>query len=196
MTEADHIQLLWSGEWLLWQALTAGLSLVVLVWWIYRREIRKGTSGHLRWVLPGLRSLALLGLALTLAGPVLRLQKEEGNRGRITVFLDSSQSMDLTDKALGPGRKILLAREHGFLPEGSNLVDFRIHQASRELKVLAQLLREQESSGLTNQNPKQIREIIFSVIKSLEGTVSKIKEPTKENFLLEEVWFNLHGDHW
>ena len=196
MTEADHIQLLWSGEWLLWQALTAGLSLVVLVWWIYRREIRKGTSGHLRWVLPGLRSLALLGLALTLAGPVLRLQKEEGNRGRITVFLDSSQSMDLTDKALGPGRKILLAREHGFLPEGSNLVDFRIHQASRELKVLAQLLREQESSGLTNQNPKQIREIIFSVIKSLEGTVSKIKETTKENFLLEEVWFNLHGDHW
>ena len=104
--------------------------------------------------------------------------------------------MDLTDKALGPGRKILLAREHGFLPEGSNLVDFRIHQASRELKVLAQLLREQESSGLTNQNPKQIREIIFSVIKSLEGTVSKIKEPTKENFLLEEVWFNLNGDNW
>ena len=196
MTEADHIQLLWSGEWLLWQALTAGLSLVVLVWWIYRREIRKGTSGHLRWVLPVLRSLAIIGLALTLAGPVLRLQKEEGNRGRITVFLDSSESMDLTDKALGPGRKILLAREHGFLPEGSNLVDFRIHQASRELKVLAQLLREQESSGLTNQNPKQIREIIFSVIKSLEGTVSKIKEPTKENFLLEEVWFNLNGDNW
>ena len=80
---------------------------------------QKRTSGSLCWVLPSLRCLALVALVLTLAGPVLQLQKEE-ETGEITVFLDSSESMELRDKNYSPGRKILLAK---------NMASFRRIQA-------------------------------------------------------------------
>ena len=94
----ERIRLLWAGEWPLWQSAGLALILILIATWIYLGEAKKGTSGSLRWVLPSLRCLALVALVLTLAGPVLQLQKEEGNRGKITVFLDSSESMELRDK--------------------------------------------------------------------------------------------------
>ena len=95
--EQEKIRLLWAGEWPLWQ--TAGLAflLLLLAAWIYRKEAKRGTTGRLRWLLPSLRCLALAAIVLTLAGPVLQLKREEGNRGKITVFLDSSESMNLKE---------------------------------------------------------------------------------------------------
>ena len=152
ISDANEIRLLWSGEWPLWQALGVGLLLAIGIWLIYRAELRKGTSGRLRWFLPSLRCLALIGIVLTLAGPILQLQREEGNRGRITVFLDSSESMNLKDNSLGPGRKILLAQEHGFLPEESNLVDFSLFEASRMIKNAGIVLRKCESVDSVEEN--------------------------------------------
>ena len=77
MRNFDQISLLWSGEWPLWQSLAAAFLLGAIVWWVYRNEVKKGTSGKLRWILPILRCTALLALFLILAGPVLKFQKEE-----------------------------------------------------------------------------------------------------------------------
>ena len=78
----ENIRLLWAGEWPLWQTLVLSLILVLLAVWIYRSEVKRGTSGRLRWLLPTLRCLSLITIVLTLAGPVLQLQREEGNRGK------------------------------------------------------------------------------------------------------------------
>ena len=103
--EHENFRLLWAGEWPLWQTIGLALLLIAITAWIYLGEAKRGTSGRLRWLLPTLRCLALMTIALTLAGPVLQFQKEEGNLGKITVFLDSSESMDLKDKNYSPGRK-------------------------------------------------------------------------------------------
>lgn len=190
----NEIRLLWSGEWPLAQALGLGLLLTALIWVIYRKELSKGTSGQLRWLLPTLRCLAIIGITLTLAGPILQLQREEGNRGRITVFLDSSESMNLKDKSFGPGRKILLAQEHGFLPKESNVVDFSLYDASRKMKHAARALRKCESIDSVKENKPKVKDSInqcLDILKDLDA-LNSIKD--KEGFLLEELWLNLDGD--
>ena len=194
--EQKSIRLLWAGEWSLWQTLGVILLLVLLASWIYQGEFKRGTTGKLRWLLPTLRCLALSAIALTFAGPVLQLETEEGNRGRITVFLDSSESMDLKDKNYSPGRKVLLAKEHGFLPQESNLVDYRLALASRKMETLAVLLRKAGSENSTDDQGKTIQDELSSVLKILEELDQSFSQKRKENLLLEELWFNLKGSRW
>ena len=193
--EQEKIRLLWAGEWPLWQ--TAGLAflLLLLAAWIYRKEAKRGTTGRLRWLLPSLRCLALAAIVLTLAGPVLQLKREEGNRGKITVFLDSSESMNLKDKNYSPGRKILLAREHGFLPEEFNLIDYRFATASRKMENLADLLRKAGDTTKSNVI-KSSQDQLSTILKILGEQKDTFSQTTKENSLLEELWFNLGGDNW
>ena len=89
-------------------------------------------------MLPTLRCLALFALVLTLAGPVLQLQKEEGNRGKITVFLDSSESMELKDKITVLEEKFFWQKNMVSFPEESNLVDYRFASASRKMESLSE----------------------------------------------------------
>ena len=192
--EFDSFRLLWLGDWSLGKALGLSLLLALIIYLLYRSEIRKGTTGSLKWMLPTLRCLAVVVLSLILAGPVLRLQKEEGNRGRITVFLDSSESMNLKDNSFSPGRKILLAKEHGFLPEESKLVDLRLHHASRAMKKVAILMRESKSSASVTKNLQDVSSLLDTTLKDLKGMESKVVARTKEKHLLEELWFNLDGE--
>ena len=192
----EKMRLLWAGEWPLWQTAGVALLLVLIAAWIYLGEAKRGTSGRLRWVLPSLRCIALVALVLTLAGPVLRLQKDEGNRGKITIFLDSSESMDLKDKNYSPGRKILLAKEHGFLPEESDPIDYRFATASRKMESLAELLRKGENKNQEDDDMKIIREKLSSVLKILDQLEDAFTKKTKADSLLEEMWFNLGGDNW
>ena len=191
--EQESMRILWAGEWSLWQTLGMALLMVMLAAWIYRGEVKRGTTGRLRWLLPSLRCLALVTIVLTLAGPVLQLKRDEGNRGKITVFLDSSESMDLRDKDYSPGRKILLAKEHGFIPEESNLIDYRFATASRKMENLSNLLRN-AGEATTEDAMKTIREELSSALKILGE--QKDTENTRENSLLEELWFDLEGSQW
>ncbi len=193
-TEFDNFRILWAGEWPLWQAASISLVVAFIIWFLYRTEIKKGTSGRLRWLLPALRCLAIITIIMTLAGPVLRFQKEEGNRGRVTVFLDSSGSMGLKDSTFISARKILLANEHGFLPKESNLVDFSLHEAGQNMKKVARLMREQDSRVSNRKKVGDIRKLINSSLKTLEDIDAEFQVITKDNHLLEEVWLNLDGD--
>ncbi len=193
-TKFESISLLWAGEWPFWQTLITALVVAGIIWFLYRAEAKKGTSGRLRWVLPTLRCLAIITLILTLAGPILRLKREEGNRGRVTVFLDSSESMNLKDNSFSPSRKILLAKEHGFLPKESNLVDFRLHEVGQNMKELARLLRNINSNNTGRKNLVDSRKLLNSSLKTLGDINDQFQVVTKENHLLEEIWFNLDGD--
>ena len=192
----ENFRLLWAGEWPLWQTIGTALLLIAIAAWLYLGEAKRGTNGRLRWVLPTLRCLALVAIVLTLAGPVLQFQTEEGNRGKITVFLDSSESMDLKDKNYGYGRKILLAKEHGFLPEESNLVDYRFATLSRKMENVAELLRKIENVNQSESTLKIIREQLSFVLKTLKEQDDTFSEKKRENSLLEELWFNLEGSQW
>jgi hypothetical protein len=97
---------------------TAGLA-----WWLYRLETRKGTVAPLDKLLPLLRAVAAGLIVMILTGPTISNVSEKGQRGRVLVFLDASKSMSIKDDHMSPGRKLLLAERHGWLPRDQNLLD-------------------------------------------------------------------------
>ena len=188
--------LIWTGEWELWQGVLVALVFSLLAWYLYRGELIRGTSSKLRFILPFLRIVAIFLIFITFAGPVLRTNWEDGERGRILVFLDSSESMALTDEHMNAGRKLVLAKQLGFLPKDQNLADFSLHESSVLLrKASDQIMNEFSSAKQNFQNlEKNIRKNIRDTHSQLTGKnefIPIVKE--KEGVLLEEIWENVNG---
>jgi len=98
------------GDWHLAIGLSAGIILSLFVWLYYFRET-KNRSDYYKWLLPTLRSLAVLLIILMLTGPVLHHKWIVGQLARIMIFIDSSQSMGINDTAMSSGRKLLIAKQ-------------------------------------------------------------------------------------
>lgn len=89
--------------WLLVGAL-AVLATVYIVS-MYRSE-RDSLSPRLRWVLPGLRLLAVAGAIVFFLGPEKRIDRQKVNDSQVVVLIDTSQSMSVEDEGQ-PGQKKL-----------------------------------------------------------------------------------------
>ncbi len=120
--EEMHTTLRWAGDWPWWMGLGAGLALAIAAWVLYRRDGRENAS-LLRFVLPSLRSLAVLMIVLMLSGPVLHHRKVTGELAHIIVALDGSESMQLTDTAMDAGRKIAICWRLGLLDGAGSALD-------------------------------------------------------------------------
>lgn len=81
-------------------SLINGLSLALLVggfcYWLYRRETLRAGLAYGR-LLPWLRSIAVGIIVLMLTGPTLQNRWREGKPGQLTIVIDDSASMSLTD---------------------------------------------------------------------------------------------------
>ena len=110
------ISLRFSGDFPLWLCLVTALTIVVLSWRYYRREVRD-ISARLRWLLPLLRSLALLLILMILSGPILHHRQIIGEPGRLTILLDASRSMELKDQHLADEQRVKIARQLGWLTQ-------------------------------------------------------------------------------
>jgi hypothetical protein len=105
------------GDLPLWAGALASLLVALFAWRYYRRE-RHDLPGRLRWVLPGLRAAAFFLAVMILTGPVLHHRRVVGQLGRVLVFVDTSQSMGVTDDHMPVARKLLVAEQQGWLPQG------------------------------------------------------------------------------
>ena len=188
--------LIWTGEWELWQGVLVALAFSLLAWFLYRGELIRGTTSKLRLVLPLLRIGAIFLIIITFAGPALRTTWEDGQRGRILVFLDSSESMALTDEHMDAGRKLVLAEQHGFLPKDQNLANFSLHESSVLLRKASNQIMKEISSA--KQNFQNLEKNIRKNIRETHSLLSKknqfkpvVKE--KEGVLLEEIWEDVKG---
>ncbi len=188
--------LIWTGEWELWQGVLVALAFSLLAWFLYRGELLRGTTSKLRLVLPLLRIGAIFLIIITFAGPALRTTWEDGQRGRILVFLDSSESMALTDEHMDAGRKLVLAEQHGFLPKDQNLANFSLHESSVLLRKASNQIMKEISSA--KQNFQNLEKNIRKNIREAHSLLSKknqfkpvVKE--KEGVLLEEIWEDVKG---
>ena len=108
------MDLRFTGDWNVWVGSVLALLLAAAAWMLYRRE-RFAMRPTLRWLLPLLRSLAVFLIVLMLVGPVLHHRKVIGQLSRLLLFVDGSQSMELTDKGLDLGRKVLILRRMGWI---------------------------------------------------------------------------------
>jgi hypothetical protein len=100
------------GDWPWWCALLLAALMVAAVFWVYRREL-SGQRALWRWVVSGLRALAVAMVALMLSGPVLRHRKVLGEICRLLVFVDDSKSMALQDSSMSAARKVAVLQSLG-----------------------------------------------------------------------------------
>jgi hypothetical protein len=104
--------LYFTGIWSPVLSIVAGACLSAVAWWMYRREVGTPAPPLLK-LLPWLRAAAIFLLVQMLAGPVIKYRETVGRLTRLTIVIDSSQSMGLTDPDMAPSRKAVIARQLG-----------------------------------------------------------------------------------
>lgn len=87
--------------------LVAGLAVLATIYvvWLYRRE-RESLSPRLRWMLPGLRLLAIAGAIVFFLVPEKRIDRQEVKDSQVVVLVDTSQSMSVEDEEESGQKKL------------------------------------------------------------------------------------------
>ncbi|MGB8166179.1 MAG: hypothetical protein WCF18_01725, partial [Chthoniobacteraceae bacterium] len=125
------------GGWPWWAGLLLAIALGAAAWLLYRRETRP-LSRWVKFVLPTLRALAVMLIVLMLSGPILHHRKTIGQLSRLWLFVDGSQSMELTDPSMDAGRKIAILQRLGLLREDAVKMDLpHASAALTDAKALA-----------------------------------------------------------
>ncbi|MCA9086040.1 MAG: VWA domain-containing protein [Planctomycetaceae bacterium] len=156
-----------TGDVPLWAGLLLSFAVAVVAWRYYRRESRDQmdlpfpdpfSSGRSRnesrpwprwlsgrsmapWLLPLLRSSAFFLGMMILTGPVLRHRATIGDPGLVKIFVDASQSMEMSDKHLSVGRKLRIAEQLGWISVSS--VDLSLQSLQDELIAAASQFQKQ-----------------------------------------------------
>ncbi len=154
-----------------WIGLGVALVVCVLAWRYYRRE-SFDLPHRLRWFLPLLRALAFFLGVMVLTGPVLHHRKIIGELGRVTVYVDASQSMGLLDRHLSDGRKLLIAERQAWLEPGR--VDGSLLRLADELADARQeMLLGVQAENLNAGDIERLRNAFSSRLMKLHDAVSK-----------------------
>src|SRR5262245_23487640 len=182
------------GDWNPCVGAGVALALAGLAWALYRRETRTNTT-RLRWLLPVIRMAVVFLAILMLTGPVLHHRKVVGERGRVLVFVDASQSMKLSDEPMEASRKLLAARRLGWLP--AEALDTQLAESADAL------VRARRATAGENADPARWREAAKAFATEAEaafGLLSRVKADTggvaleRKGVILREVWTGIPGN--
>jgi hypothetical protein len=110
--------LLWHSPALIPIAIGASLLIVALVVWMYWPQMRR-LRGPWKWILPSLRGIALVVLAISIVRPVVVRPRTPAERGAIVLLIDRSQSMGVVDAGRTPSELVALADGLQMLPRGA-----------------------------------------------------------------------------
>ncbi|ADV61010.1 protein of unknown function DUF1355 [Isosphaera pallida ATCC 43644] len=89
------------GPWAL--IILGAVSVLAATWWAYRVPVRSGVS-RLRWVVVGLRIVAVLLCLAALLRPSVLIAERKTESALVLMLVDSSTSMTLTDEVGGRSR--------------------------------------------------------------------------------------------
>src|SRR5436190_22950621 len=109
--------LLWRSPALVTIAIGASILIVIAVLWMYWPQMR-GLRGTRRWLIPSLRGVALVLVAISIVRPVIVRPRTAAERGAIVVLIDRSRSMGIVDAARSPSDLVALADGLRLLPKG------------------------------------------------------------------------------
>lgn len=181
------------GDWSLYLGVPVALLLGAATWLLYRRESRLRKDIY-AWLLPAIRTLAVIMLVLMLTGPVLHHRWVVGHLARILVFIDASQSMAVTDEAMAPGRKLLTAAQLGLLSNEilpKNLLDTQKALTRAAMRRVPAQPRQQDLT----KTAEQLRDDIQNAYAALEKAKfeSYMLVPARKGSILYENWNNFNG---
>ncbi|QDS94114.1 hypothetical protein FF011L_28920 [Roseimaritima multifibrata] len=151
------------GDVPLWLGVILSIAVAAMSWRYYRRESLE-LSGRLRWLLPTLRTVAFVLGILILTGPVLHHRQTIGDLGKVQIYFDGSESMQMLDPHMSLRRKLEIVIATGWLPN----VD--LDQSTFQFSDALQNIRtkhEQQLLGIEQTDLAKVREQIQSFGKGL-----------------------------
>ncbi len=173
------------GGWPWWAGLLLAIALGAAAWLLYRRETRP-LSWWVRFGLPALRVLAVMLIVLMLSGPILHHRKTIGQLSRLWLFVDGSQSMELTDPSMDSGRKIAILQRLGLLREDAVKMDLpRASAALTEAKALAERGRNLQSVPV--EEWKTLVAAFAARIAEARGSLGSAVEPPRAEAFAREL---------
>ncbi|MBN2136827.1 MAG: hypothetical protein JW720_03390 [Sedimentisphaerales bacterium] len=183
------------GDWSLYIGVPVALLLGTATWMLYRRESRARRDIY-AWLLPAIRTIAVIMLVLMLTGPVLHHRWVVGQLARILVFVDASQSMGVTDKDMTAGRKILAAAQIGLLSDEilpADLLNTRNALAQAAIARLPAQPSQQDITKITTQFSRNIENAYESLQKvKFDNSMLVLVE---KGTILYEHWNNFSGSN-
>jgi uncharacterized membrane protein len=198
LTSERTTSLLFAGDLALWQGILLAGILSTLVWILYRREVSRNIQPPLTWLLPLLRTIAIVLLLFTLTGPVLHHREKIGQLGRILLFIDGSTSMSVDDAQMMPGpRKLLSAQQNGWLPKGT--VDTTLATAADSIATAQATLNNRLRGSKLSVDAflkarSEFKERLKGVQESIAGiNVDRPEPELREGLLFREVWQDING---
>ncbi|MCG8451252.1 MAG: VWA domain-containing protein [Pirellulales bacterium] len=99
LSQFDDGRMLWLG------LAVFALAAIAFIFWFYRRESLQGPR-LVRWLLPGLRLLALAGAVLFFLGPEKRIDQQIVTDSEVVLLVDTSQSMSIEDESNEHAEKV------------------------------------------------------------------------------------------
>lgn len=169
-------ELRFAGSWPVWAVIALALALGLAAFLLYRRELRRGWMG---WLLPTLRSLAVVLVVLMLAGPEMVHTTGEEHRGQVLVLVDASRSMGVTDEQMPLGEKLLAAHRLG-LTELEGL-DAGLAEAAQQMDAAAALAGD---TAAVERDPagaaKRVAELADSAAEALRTADTSLADQMQE----------------
>jgi PA14 domain-containing protein/von Willebrand factor type A domain-containing protein len=187
------------GDLRIWYGIPLALIAGILIWKLYRRETRS-RKDVLSWLLPTLRTLAVMLLILLLTEPILRHRWVVGQLARVLVFVDNSQSMSVTDENMSPDRKLIAAVNLGYLPD--DLLPEDILAAQKALDRAQRRAEQLPASDAEKTNDTDLQTAV-QLLTDLEEAHKHLKEikidedllpvATQKGALLYQYWEKVFG---
>ncbi len=163
------------------QGILLAIVLAVVCWLLYFRESRQ-RSGSERFTLPTLRALAIFFVVLILAEPTLHHEQSIRQLGKLFVFVDGSQSMELTDESMSAPRKLAAMQSLGLL-ENNNMMQaaeaFAIQQenAAKIKASLDQVLTNDESREAAKPIVRAYSDAVVELFVRFETLIGRAMVP-------------------
>lgn len=180
-------RLRFAGDLPLWLGLVLAFLAAAMAWRYYRRESFE-LSPRLRWLLPALRATAFFLGILILTGPVLHHRETIGELGRVKVYVDGSQSMGLFDRHLPASRKLLIAEQQGWLPEG--IIDAGIVD---QIEDLAQVIAKTEAALQSQPTVQIMTELKGDLVAAIQSVPATSASSVVESDSRESILTRLHA---
>ncbi|QDT66773.1 hypothetical protein [Calycomorphotria hydatis] len=133
------------GDLPLWAGITLAIAVAFLAFRYYRQDCLN-LSVRLRWLLFALRSTVFLLTVLILTGPVLHHRAVVGRLGKVKIYFDGSNSMEMLDRHMPIGRKLLIAEQLEWISDG--IVDRTLYDQGVDLEQIRRNYEAGKTSAL------------------------------------------------
>lgn len=155
---------------------SVALVAAVTAWtlWVYRAQLQDLRPGW-RWVLPALRTAAVVALGLAMLKPVIVRPRTVAESGPVVLLLDRSMSMGVTDQRI-PAERVDLAEGLGLLPAsraGWRELENRTVALRARVESLARIRSELEYARLADRSTEQVEQRLQQAYDELRREVER-----------------------